>query len=210
LHFILSNITVGIEVLGLVVLAWTWKAVVHQNKLIAVYLITAVVFECAYMVADQFNSKYNLLFGNIYSLIEVWVLSILYAQWNKEKTSIYYLFSLIYTFIWSLFYLKNGIYYINGMMGGLGSFVVMAMSFFIYIRYLEVDYKSYRLIIILGIIFYNCTNIGILSFSAYLNTIKSEKIYLFYSTINLISNFGLYIFIAIGLIKCKKQSLELS
>ena len=210
MHFILSNITVGIEVLGLVVLAWSWKAVVPQNKFIAVYLITAVVFECLYMLADQFNPKYNLLFGNIFSLLEVWVLSILYAQWNKEKTSIYYLFSLIYTLIWFLFYLKNGIYYINGMMAGMGSLVVMAMSLIVYIRFLEVDYRSYRLPIILGFIFYNCTNIGILSFSAYLNSLKSEKIYLFYITINLISNIGLYIFIAIGLIKCKKQSLELS
>jgi hypothetical protein len=210
LHFILSNITVGIEVLGLVVLAWSWKAVVPQNKFIAVYLITAVVFECLYMLADQFNPKYNLLFGNIFSLLEVWVLSILYAQWNKEKTSIYYLFSLIYTLIWSLFYLKNGIYYINGMMAGMGSLVVMAMSLIVYIRFLEVDYRSYRLPIILGFIFYNCTNIGILSFSAYLNSLKSEKIYLFYITINLISNIGLYIFMTIGLIKCKKQSLELS
>ncbi len=210
MHFILSNITVGIEVLGLVVLAWSWKAVVPQNKFIAVYLITAVVFECLYMLADQFNPKYNLLFGNIFSLLEVWVLSILYAQWNKEKTSIYYLFSLIYTLIWSLFYLKNGIYYINGMMAGMGSLVVMAMSLIVYIRFLEVDYRSYRLPIILGFIFYNCTNIGILSFSAYLNSLKSEKIYLFYITINLISNIGLYIFMTIGLIKCKKQSLELS
>ena len=210
MHFILSNITVGIEVLGLVVLAWSWKAVVPQNKFIAVYLITAIVFECLYMLADQFNPKYNLLFGNIFSLLEVWVLSILYAQWNKEKTSIYYLFSLIYTLIWSLFYLKNGIYYINGMMAGMGSLVVMAMSLIVYIRFLEVDYRSYRLPIILGFIFYNCTNIGILSFSAYLNSLKSEKIYLFYITINLISNIGLYIFMTIGLIKCKKQSLELS
>jgi hypothetical protein len=210
LHLVLSNITLGVEVLGLIILAWAWKSVVPNHKYLAVYLITAVVFECMYMFADQYSSKYNLLLGNIYSLIEVWVLSILYTQWNKEKTGIFYLFSLIYFLVWLVFYFNNGLYYINGVMGGIGSFVIIIMSFIAYIRYLKFDYKSFKITIVLGFIFYTCTNIGVLSFSAYLNSIKSEKTFLFYSSINLISNFGLYILMAIGLIKCKKQSLELS
>ena len=210
MHLVLSNITLGVEVLGLIILAWAWKSVVPNHKYLAVYLITAVVFECMYMFADQYSSKYNLLLGNIYSLIEVWVLSILYTQWNKEKTGIFYLFSLIYFLVWLVFYFNNGLYYINGVMGGIGSFVIIIMSFIAYIRYLKFDYKSFKITIVLGFIFYTCTNIGVLSFSAYLNSIKSEKTFLFYSSINLISNFGLYILMAIGLIKCKKQSLELS
>jgi hypothetical protein len=210
LHLILSNITVGIEVYGLIILAWAWKYIVPQHKYLAVYLITVVAFECIYIVSDQFNPKYNLLFGNIYSLIEVWLLSILYTQWNKEKTAIFYLFSLIHFLIWSVFYLSNGLLCINGVMGGMGSFVVIIMSFIAYIRYLKFEYKSFKIPIALGFIFYTCTNIGILSFSAYLNALKSEKYFLLYASINLISNFGLYLFMTIGLIKCKKQSLELS
>ncbi len=206
---ILTNITVLIEIVGVLLLVWAWRAIMPQQKYLAIYLISAVAFESLYMIADTIDSKYNLLFGNIYSLIDVWVLSALYTQWNKEKTSIFYLFSLVYIIVWLVFYSINGLYYANGIMHGIESLVIMLMSFIAYIRYLSTDYKSFKLSISLGFIFYTCTNIGIMSFSAYLQTLNSEKIALSYYLINLFSNLGLYIFITIGLIKCRKQSLAL-
>lgn len=210
MHSIISNITLGIEALGAIVLAWVWKFIVPKHKSLAIYLISAVVFECLYVLADQIDNKYNLLLGNIYSLFEVWVLSILYTQWNKVKTGIYYLFLLIYFVVWAFYYLWNGIYSINGFIHGLSSLIIMIMSLIAYIHYLSTDYKSFKLPITLGFIFYACTNIGIMTFSGLLVSLKSEKTALFYASINLISNLGLYIFITIGLIKCKKQYLELS
>lgn len=206
----MPNTIVFIEVLGLFVLAWTWKSIVPNHKYLAVYLITAVVFECMYMIADPYGSKYNLILGNIYSLIEVWVLSILYTQWNKEKTGIFYLFSLIYFLVWAIYYLNNGLSFMNGIIHGMASLIIMVMSIIAYIRYLASDYKSFKLPITLGFIFYSCTNVGIMTFSAYLSSLNSEKVVFFYYVINLFSNLGLYIFMTIGLIKCKKQSSELS